>query len=978
MSSPFDDKLMEYMHSRLIFSENKDGKACGIIVDGFRFLHAHERYILSQALAHEHPGDSSGIAKHSSITSKKFSVSHQPTRMPWIFYFLSHFHSDHYTGLSPSWNRGKIFCSAPTAAAVVHSLGVSPEYVCPLEIGKIYQGCLSPPTTASVFFLPELRLMEGKEAQRSLGVSSVHEDIKGFDEASFSMCWSAPSPLYFSVRLICANHCPGAVMFLFYLPSCGYIIHTGDFRFEADGMQKPPLSPELSTAYNTSLDGENTAGEGKVMKTSIMREGIDESDTTQQVISEKKYGQKKLDDIKSNALQKISSRRGTSAVAYEDTVITDDPYVRAACGKVHTLFLDNTYGAPCFEFPPQKDAAQVVVEEVAELLWERLAYEAKRISSISNEKNMMESSLPRCLTFHTAILAGSYTLGKERLVLELLNIFSELSTARLCDGEAESRIIWACPKKVALLNVMNAYEKHFRSWEVLSVPQESTSLSSGKIKISNLPAAGENINIKAPSGNADLKAQNKMVNIISAQPSVCVPLVALLEYCEKVKEKINDFSSSAFMSVQHMNEVFKRSTVCITILLVPMVATRYPFLHQGLTHGSFCVSKSPLSIGWRESMPDGNSTQFFTQAPTSAGSSFVNRGGASLLNVQEDTYLNLSDFHFVIAVEPTGWVKTKKRSIIHSKRPSLSLLSITHSTLKSTPYAVVRLSLPYSEHSSFSKILEFVRFLNPQRIIPTVDKDLFKKYEFRFMEEAPRLISSFGCILITRFLSVDSISKKKSNATPSTSISSAHVNCMPNSENSTSTDHASETSTTLGDVNVEVPLNNVPCGGKCSLVPQHGVDTIEYEKRGRQLLLGQKEEEASSLGSSRKNSITSANLQTFFSPSLMRSSRMPHAFVVEKNRNTNSCSLVTRENSNDNSEERKFAASPESVVVKKVDGRGGPSLKRLKISSGRSSLSSNASNSQSRESDCVFLGKEEVVHIISSDDDDRIRDELPV
>lgn len=43
-------------------------------------------------------------------------------------YFLTHFHSDHYMGLNPSF-KGLIYCSLITAKLIIHQLNVNPDLV---------------------------------------------------------------------------------------------------------------------------------------------------------------------------------------------------------------------------------------------------------------------------------------------------------------------------------------------------------------------------------------------------------------------------------------------------------------------------------------------------------------------------------------------------------------------------------------------------------------------------------------------------------------------------------------------------------------------------------------------------------------------------------------------------------------------------------------------------------------------------------
>ncbi|KAF9580782.1 DNA break repair nuclease [Lunasporangiospora selenospora] len=103
-------------------------------------------------------------------------------------YFLSHFHSDHYGGLTRNWGHGPIYCSSITANLVLSRLGVDQNYVKRLPMYE--------PT-----------VVEGV-----------------------------------TVRLMDANHCPGSVLFVFDLenPQRRYL-HTGDFRATPDMIVHPIL-----------------------------------------------------------------------------------------------------------------------------------------------------------------------------------------------------------------------------------------------------------------------------------------------------------------------------------------------------------------------------------------------------------------------------------------------------------------------------------------------------------------------------------------------------------------------------------------------------------------------------------------------------------------------------------------------------------------------------------------------------------------
>ncbi|RSM13977.1 hypothetical protein CEP52_001549 [Fusarium oligoseptatum] len=116
-------------------------------------------------------------------------------------YFLSHFHSDHYIGLTAKWRHGPIYCSKVTGSLVKQQLKTAEKWVVALEFEKPY-------------------------------------DIPGTDGAS--------------VTMIPANHCPGSSLFLFQKTMkhgmgsrVQRILHCGDFRACPAQVKHPLLKPEI-------------------------------------------------------------------------------------------------------------------------------------------------------------------------------------------------------------------------------------------------------------------------------------------------------------------------------------------------------------------------------------------------------------------------------------------------------------------------------------------------------------------------------------------------------------------------------------------------------------------------------------------------------------------------------------------------------------------------------------------------------------
>eukprot|EP00871_Galdieria_phlegrea_P002339 jgi/Galph1/3105/GphlegSOOS_G1771.1 len=121
-------------------------------------------------------------------------------------FFLSHFHSDHTVGLTSSFRSGRIYCSTITGALIRTQLGVKSEYIQMLNMNQSVD-------------IPD----NGDNVQEGRGATVV---------------------------LIDANHCPGSVMFLFFVwHTRQVILHSGDFRFNID------LHRDIPKVFNrTSVD----------------------------------------------------------------------------------------------------------------------------------------------------------------------------------------------------------------------------------------------------------------------------------------------------------------------------------------------------------------------------------------------------------------------------------------------------------------------------------------------------------------------------------------------------------------------------------------------------------------------------------------------------------------------------------------------------------------------------------------------------
>ena len=306
-----------------------------------------------------------------------------------LSFFLSHHHSDHTVGLYRGWDVGLIYCSPITATLLVEQDGISPSVIRAIPL------------------------------HRRVYVDGVY------------------------VTLIDANHCPGAVIFIFELPP---------FIDEAEVTRKGPRLTGHGPVYVHTGDARYCREMGQLFTGAVSGE--------------------------------VEAAAGSSSVEVPSAIHNHYASLYAASSLVHLsrltitgVYLDTTYCRPVHQFPPQAEVVRYTLDVVRDILIkerrtnQRLSSQLQQPhaaaasstlttawSALSSAHSPHPCPSPPSSTFldgysraqhqRTLFLVGSYSIGKEKVFLEIARHFG----MRIYASPAKLRLI----RQIQLFNDRNS------------------------------------------------------------------------------------------------------------------------------------------------------------------------------------------------------------------------------------------------------------------------------------------------------------------------------------------------------------------------------------------------------------------------------------------------------------------------------------------------------------------------------------------
>lgn len=317
-------------------------------------------------------------------------------------YFLTHFHGDHYGGISKNWCYQRVF-----AGDTIEEAGYRPIVYCTEITAKL----LTLRFSIDRRFLEPLAL-NVTYCVRRYDCSQKHQKTTVVDAAA-----AAESPgLY--VTPITANHCPGAAIFLF---------------------MSVPMRPE------TKRDGEEDSGLERGSEPSLKREP--DLEEVQIGLKSGLESPLKLESPGSIASLRESPMDPPLESAGSASLGAGAPSYYLHCGdfrvnrdilhhpkltpfhcdtpgpSLDKLYLDTTYMDPAYNFPKQEVVCDAAARMMAELVGPDPAAGKSLFASwfgAHTQTRITDFVAGRAAKRKLLVLVGTYLIGKENLAIAIL------------------------------------------------------------------------------------------------------------------------------------------------------------------------------------------------------------------------------------------------------------------------------------------------------------------------------------------------------------------------------------------------------------------------------------------------------------------------------------------------------------------------------------------------------------------------------
>lgn len=435
----------------------KDGDSCGA-TKSYRFQ-VNEGFIFS----HKASDDPESCKGYLTSPSQKCNSCFER------LYFLSHVHEDEVHGLTSTWKRGFICCSAASRALILMQHPSLSSRVLPLQLNVPYVFLIHPQSSQR---LPHQRSSEGSASStrqrrrcctrsrlkpqnpcgNGLGIATIPDPIasycgsshdsfhraildmasasaeKGVNRTRCFSCGARVESVY--VRLVDARHCPGSVILVLRGRSFGTIVHTGDFC--CNGSTRDQIIQDVRNALYQlqNLLPFATAGD------TVASTSLEESGSSLQE--------------EPNLIEPLEARSSSSIDIYRKPI------------RVDVLFIDNTYLHPKFTF----DDETSIVQQISCFIYKALMNDSSRQSLARQNQR---ARLP------VVVLVGLDGLGKEGLLSRIASQFRvqvELSGKRF-DAIAAAAGVDA--KKCSMRHFRRGY-----SWKCLALAVRATAATTGE------------------------------------------------------------------------------------------------------------------------------------------------------------------------------------------------------------------------------------------------------------------------------------------------------------------------------------------------------------------------------------------------------------------------------------------------------------------------------------------------------------------